>query len=49
MKKPSPKEDALRAMREARFGKLPSPKAPIAGLREKIAAVPVKKREKAKP
>jgi hypothetical protein len=46
---PTPKLDALRAMREERFGKRPTPKAPVAALREKIAAVPVKKREKVKP
>ena len=48
-KNPTPKLDALRAMREAKYGRRPTPKAPVAALREKIAAVPIKKVKKVKP
>lgn len=41
MKKPSPKEEALRAMREGRFKSAALPKVKAA-----IAAVPVKRRPK---
>jgi hypothetical protein len=50
MANPTPKLDALRAMRERNFeaGQAKT-KASLAALREKVAAVPVKKVKKVKP
>jgi len=48
MKQPTPKADGLRAMRESRYKSATVPPIPLAKLREKIAAVPVKRAPKAK-
>lgn len=48
MKNPTPKLDALRAMREARFNDTLRSSDTLPKLRDKIAAVPVKKRGKPK-
>lgn len=47
-KQPTPKLDALRAMREARYGNRQTPKAPASSLRIQVAEIPAKKREKVK-
>lgn len=47
-KQPTPKLDALRAMREARYGNRAPPKAPASSLRTQVAEIPAKKREKKK-
>lgn len=43
MNKPSPKFDALRAMREREFAKVPVPRAPLADVRKAIERIPAKK------
>ena len=42
-KNPTPKADALRAMREARHTSAVWPTPSLGGLREKVAAIPAKK------
>lgn len=45
-KQPTPKADQLRAMRESRYTSAVWPSEGIPALKEKIAAVPVKKAQK---
>lgn len=45
---PSPKEDALRAMREAQFSHAPAPRPPADPVRKAVASIPAKKPKKAK-
>ena len=40
MKQPSPKLDALRAMREAHFDRTHPPRRSVAALKEAVAAIP---------
>ena len=42
-KQPSPKADALRAMREAEFSKAKPPRAPVVDVRKAIERIPAKK------
>lgn len=48
MNAPSPKADALRAMREAKFARIEAGRADTKALRDRVAAVPAKKPRKAK-
>lgn len=46
---PTPKSDALRAMREAEFASArPAPRKPIQDLRKDVAAIPAKKQRPSK-
>ncbi len=47
-KDPTPKADALRAMREAQFSATSEQRKPTKALREAVAAIPAKKARKAK-
>jgi hypothetical protein len=48
MKQPTPKMDALRAMREANYARTHPTRRSIAALKETVAAIPVKRAPKIK-
>ncbi len=48
MKQPTPKLDALRAMREQNFERTHPPRRSVAALKESIAAIPAKKQPRKK-